>query len=73
LYINDIPQTHGVNRAPFTDDTCLYVTERNEGNVLRKLQHGLNTMAAWCESWNIKIKEGKTSPIELDLLILFLR
>jgi hypothetical protein len=42
MYINDTPQTIGVH-----DDTCLYSTEWKEGNVLRKLQRGLNSMAKW--------------------------
>jgi hypothetical protein len=29
LYINDTPQTTGVNLALFADDTSLYATERN--------------------------------------------
>jgi hypothetical protein len=52
------------------------VTERMEGYVLRKIQCGLNSMAVWCECWNIKINEDKTrviySLIEIDCLILFL-
>jgi hypothetical protein len=60
LYINDTHQTMGVNLALSADDTCLYATERNEGYVLRKVQRGLNSMSAWCEHWNIKIKEDKT-------------
>jgi hypothetical protein len=55
LYINDTPQTIGVNLALFVDDTCLYATERKDGYVLRKIQRGLNSMSAWCERWNIKI------------------
>jgi retron-type reverse transcriptase len=31
IYINDTPQTPGVNLALFADDTCLYATERKEG------------------------------------------
>jgi hypothetical protein len=42
IYINDSPQTPGVNLALFADDTCLYATERKEGYVLRKLQRGLD-------------------------------
>jgi hypothetical protein len=60
LYINDTPQTYGINLALFADDTCLYA----QGDfVLRKLQRGLNSMAAWCELWNIKINEDKTRTI----------
>jgi hypothetical protein len=60
LYINDTPQTIGVNLGLFADDTCLYATERKEGYVLRKLQRGLNLIAAWCERWNININEDKS-------------
>jgi hypothetical protein len=63
LYINDIPQTPGVNLALFADDTCLYATDFKEGCVLRKIQRGLDSMAAWCERWNIKINEDKTRAI----------
>jgi hypothetical protein len=60
LYINDSPQTIGVNLALFSDYTFLHATERKEGYVLRKVQRGLNSMSAWCERWNIKINEDKT-------------
>jgi hypothetical protein len=63
LYINDTPQTIGVNLALFADDTCLHATERMEGYVLRKLQRGVNSLAAWCERWNIKINEDKSRAI----------
>jgi hypothetical protein len=33
LYINDTPQTPGLNLALFADDTCLYATDRKEGYV----------------------------------------
>jgi hypothetical protein len=63
LYLNDTPQTSGVNLALFADDICRYVTDRKESYVLRKIQSGLNSMAAWCEHWNIKINEDKTRVI----------
>jgi hypothetical protein len=63
LYINDTSQTPGVNLALFADDTCLYATDRKEGYVLRKFQRGLDSMAAWCKRWNIKINEDKTRTI----------
>jgi hypothetical protein len=31
LYVNDAPQTHGVHLALFADDTCLYATDRSQG------------------------------------------
>jgi hypothetical protein len=34
MYVNDTPQTIGVNLALFADDTCLYSTKRKEGYVL---------------------------------------
>jgi hypothetical protein len=36
---------------------------RKEGYVLRKIQRGLNSMAAWCKRWNIKINEDKIRAI----------
>jgi hypothetical protein len=62
LYFNDSPPppTFGVNLALFADDTCLYATDHKEGYVLRKIQHELNSIVAWCECWNIKINEDKT-------------
>jgi hypothetical protein len=60
FYINDTPPpTPGVNLALFADDTCLYATDRKEGYVLRKIQRGLDSMAAWCKHWNVKINEDK--------------
>jgi hypothetical protein len=63
LYINDTHQTSGVNLALFADDTYLYATDRKEGYVLRKIQRVLDSMAAWCKRWNIKINEDKTREI----------
>jgi hypothetical protein len=63
LYINDTPQTPGVNLALFADETCLYATDHKEGYVLRKIQCGLDSMAAWCKHRNIKINEDKTRAI----------
>jgi hypothetical protein len=55
MFINDAPQTQGVQLALFADDTCLYASDRKEGFVVRKLQRGLSSMETWCERWNIKI------------------
>jgi hypothetical protein len=40
LYINDIPQTTGVNLAVIVDDTILYSTESKKGYVLRSSRAG---------------------------------
>jgi hypothetical protein len=63
IYVNDPPQTQGVHLALFADNTCLYATDRKEGFIVRKLQHGLCSMEAWCEHWSIKINEDKTQGI----------
>jgi hypothetical protein len=60
LYINDTPQTRGVNLGLFVDDTRLYATDCKEGYVLRKIQRGLDSRAAWFKHWNIQINEDKT-------------
>jgi hypothetical protein len=65
LYNNDTPQNPVANIALFADGTYLYATDRKAGYVLRKIQRGLDSMAAWCKCWNIKIKinEDKTRAI----------
>jgi hypothetical protein len=63
LYINDTPQATNLHLALFEDDTCLYSTDRKEGYIVRKLQHGLDILVAWCERWNIKNNEDKTRAI----------
>jgi hypothetical protein len=44
---------------------CLaaYVTDRKVDYVLRKLQQGLNSTAAWCEWSNIEINKDKSQAI----------
>jgi hypothetical protein len=44
----------------------IYATEEHERRVLSKLQRGLTGLTAvgsWCESWNMKVNEGKTRAI----------
>jgi hypothetical protein len=52
MCVNDTPQAIGVHLALFADDTCLYMSERKEGYVLRKLQRGLNSVEEWSKRWN---------------------
>jgi hypothetical protein len=63
LYFNYTLQTSSVTLALFAGDTCLYATDHKEGYVLRNIQCGLNSMAALCERWNIKINEDETRAI----------
>jgi hypothetical protein len=60
LYINDRSQTPGVYLGLFAYDTCIYVTDRKESYVFRKLQRDLSAIETWCESSNIKINDYKT-------------
>jgi hypothetical protein len=73
--VTHLPKTSGLNLALF-EVTCPYATERKEGYVLRNIQLGLDSMAAWYKRWNIKINEDKTQTFyftcEIDRLILFL-
>jgi hypothetical protein len=63
MYINETPQAIGVHLALFAEDTCLYVTDRKEGYVLRKLHCGLNSTVEWSKRRNIRINEDKTQAI----------
>jgi hypothetical protein len=49
------PKTHGMHLALFAGDTRLYVTDRKDDFVVRKLHCGLSSMETCYESWNIKI------------------
>jgi hypothetical protein len=63
LYINNTPQTSTVNLALCGRHLSICYTDRKEGYVIRKIQHGLNCMTAWCERWNIIINEEKSRAI----------
>jgi hypothetical protein len=43
--------------------TCIYTTDRKEGYVLRKFQHGHTSVGSWCEHWNLKLNVDKTQAI----------
>jgi hypothetical protein len=60
IFINNTPGTPGVILGLFADDTCIHVTDRREGYVLRKLQRGPTAIETWCERWNIEIDVDKT-------------
>jgi hypothetical protein len=62
MHINDTPAP-GVHLTLFVDDICLYATDRKEGFVLRKFQHGLGWMQTWYERWNIKSNEDTNQGI----------
>jgi hypothetical protein len=48
-------ESRQVYLALFVNDTCIYVTDCKKEYVLRKLQHGFNSIETWCKRWNIKI------------------
>jgi hypothetical protein len=66
MYVNDIAQAIRVHLALFTDDICLYATERKEGYVLRILQRGLNSVEERSKRLYIKINEDKTQAINFS-------
>jgi hypothetical protein len=57
------PTVLGTHLALFSDDICIYATEKRERHVLCRLQHGFTAMKSWCEQWNIKINKEKTQVI----------
>lgn len=71
---NDTAAAPGTHLAFFADDTCIYAAEKHERRVLCKLQRVLTAVNQWCESWNIKIVEGRFHEIrfsddEVQLLV----
>jgi hypothetical protein len=49
IYINVTPQTPGIYLGLFADDTCIYVADRKQEYILRKLQRNLSVIEMWCE------------------------
>jgi hypothetical protein len=47
LYTNDAPEAPANQFALFSDDTCIYGTEKHERRVFCKLQHGLVAVRPW--------------------------
>jgi hypothetical protein len=48
LYVNNASVAPGINLSLFTDDTCIYMTEKHECRVLCKLQCDLTAVKSWC-------------------------
>jgi hypothetical protein len=48
-FMNYTPETPDVSLGLFADDTCVFVADRKECYVLRKLQRGLSAIETWCE------------------------
>jgi hypothetical protein len=53
-----LPQTSCVYVGIFSDDTCVYTTDRKEGYVLSAIE-------MWCEDLNIKINHDMTGHINI--------
>jgi hypothetical protein len=66
LYTNDTLTATGTHLFLFEDDTCIYLTEKQEHHVPCKLQHGLTTVKPWYERWNMKVNEGKAQEINFS-------
>jgi hypothetical protein len=62
-YISHTLQIPGVYLGIFADDIFIYVTDRKEYFILRKLQRGLSVPATWFGCWKIKINEDRTQAI----------
>jgi hypothetical protein len=73
LYTNDAPTALGTHHSLFVDDTCTYLTEKQEHHVLCKLQHGLIAVKSRYEYWNMRIIEGKTQEISFSRRLRALR
>lgn len=65
-YLNDLPESSGIQTALYADDTALYIkgTNKFEG---KKLQNHLNKLSTYYKKWKIKINAGKTEGITFSL------
>jgi hypothetical protein len=74
MYINDAPQTHGVNLVFFEDGTSVYATDRKESFVIRKLKRDLSSVETGVRAVILKLMKirlgGPTSLVAVDRLSL---
>lgn len=67
LFTADLPVTTEVLVATFADDTAIISSHENPQTASRILQHHLNKIQKWLETWRIKANETKSAHITFTL------
>ena len=65
LYINDLPARLKSTVKLFADDTKIYRTISSEEDAA-KLQHDLNMLAAWSDTWHMNFNADKCAVVQVE-------
>lgn len=63
LYTRDIPQERNCVVATFADDTAILTTGDTIESATEKLQHAINKVHGWTNSWRIVLNESKSTHV----------
>jgi hypothetical protein len=67
LYSSDFPLTDQTVTATFADDTTILAHDENSENVTLTLQHHMNLIHNWCNSWKVKLNTEKSRHVTFTL------
>lgn len=60
LFINDLPRALTCNLKLFADDSAMYhEIGRDDGSFSAALQSDINSLNAWCKTWQLKLNKDK--------------
>jgi hypothetical protein len=63
LYTADLPTTDNTVLATFADDTAILSTDTNLNTATYHLQHHLNLLQDWFNTWHMKVNSAKSAHI----------
>ena len=61
LFMNDIVQTTGTDVNLFADDTSVCASDFSLSRLQQKLQHAVDKLAAWFDSWALSVNNTKSA------------
>ena len=59
LFMNDIVQATGTEVNLFADDTSVCASDSSVSRLQQKLQHAVDKLAAWFDSWALSVNNSK--------------
>ena len=59
--MNDIVQTSGIDVNLFADDTPVCASDSSVNRLQQKLQHAVDKLAAWFDSWALSANNTKSA------------
>ena len=65
LFMNDIVQTSGIDVNLFADDTPVCASDSSVYRLQQKLQHAVDKLAAWFDSWALSVNNTKSAEMVL--------